>query len=68
MCAKIILPQKVTLNQMLPQSRLHNLPVICNVEVLHMHSWLTVISAEEDLKKGDSELTGSNLFKLDEHK
>jgi hypothetical protein len=39
-----------------------------NVEVLHIHSWLTVISAEEDVKKGDSQLTGSNLFKLDEQK
>ena len=68
MCAKIISPQKVTLNQMLPQCRLHNLPVMYNVEVLHMHSWLTVIGAEEDLKKGDSELSGSNLFKLDEQK
>ena len=53
---------------MLPQCRLHNLPVMYNVEVLHMHSWLTVIGAEEDLKKGDSELSGSNLFKLDEQK
>jgi hypothetical protein len=68
MCAKIITPQKVTLNQMLPQCGLHNLPVMHNVEVLHMHSWLTVIGAEGDLKKGDSELTGSNPFKLYEQK
>jgi hypothetical protein len=33
-----------------------------------MHSWLTVSGAEEDLKKGDSELTESNLFKFDEQK
>jgi len=41
---------------------LHNLALICNVEVIHMHTWLTMSDAEEDLKKGNFELTESNLF------
>jgi hypothetical protein len=33
-----------------------------------MHTWPTVSDAEQDLKKGNFELTESNLFKSDEQK
>ena len=58
----------MALSQVLPLCSLHNLPVIYNVEVLHMHTWVTVSNAEEDLRKGNFELTESNLFKLVEQK
>jgi len=40
-CTTIISPQKMALNQVMPQCGSHSVPVIYNVEVLHMHTWLT---------------------------